>query len=209
MMIVGLTGSMAMGKTTAANYLKSLGLPVFDSDAAVHRLYEEEAVDRIEQAFPGVAKNGRVDRKRLGEAIAGSPDALARLEAIIHPMVRRMQRDFVLGEEARGSRIVVLDIPLLFESGAEQLCDAVIVISAPEAVQRERLSARKGMSPEKIDGLLQRQMPDAEKRARADFVVDSSGSIAGTREQLDRIIATLSQQEGGKIAVWRGLEIPS
>jgi len=92
MMIVGLTGSMAMGKTTAANYLKSLGLPVFDSDAAVHKLYEEEAVDRIEQAFPGVAKNGRVDRKRLGEAIAGSPDALARLEAIIHPMVRRMQR---------------------------------------------------------------------------------------------------------------------
>jgi dephospho-CoA kinase len=207
MMIVGLTGSMAMGKSTAANYLKSRGVPVFDSDAAVHALYEGEAVETIEQAFPGVAQGGRVDRKKLGEAIAGDAEALARLEAIVHPMVRRKQRDFILTEELRGADLVILDIPLLFESGAERLCDAVIVVSAPEEVQRERLAARKGMTPEKIDDLLSRQMPDAEKRARADFVVDTSGTIPESRAQLDRILATLRQQEGQKIKVWRELEI--
>jgi dephospho-CoA kinase len=207
MMIVGLTGSMAMGKSTAANYLKSLGIPVFDSDAAVHALYEGDAVEAIERAFPGVAQDGRVDRKRLGEAIAGDPEALRRLEAIVHPMVRRKQRDFVLAEEMRGTDLVILDIPLLFESGADALCDAVIVVSAPEDVQRERLATRKGMSPEKIDDLLARQMPDAEKRARADFVVDTSGTILESRAQLDRILATLRQQEGQKIDIWRQLDV--
>ncbi len=207
MVIVGLTGSMAMGKSTAANYLKSLGIPVFDSDAAVHALYEGDAVEAIERAFPGVAQGGRVDRKRLGEAIAGDPEALQRLEAIVHPMVRRKQREFVLAEEMRGAELVILDIPLLFESGADALCDAVIVVSAPEDVQRERLATRKGMSPEKIDDLLARQMPDAEKRARADFVVDTSGAIPESRAQLDRILATLRQQDGQKIDVWRELDI--
>lgn len=206
MMIVGLTGSMAMGKSTAANYLRKLGIPVFDSDAAVHALYESEAVEPIEQAFPGVAQNGRVDRKRLGEAVAGSRDALARLEAIVHPMVRRKQREFILREYARGTAITVLDIPLLFESGADALCDVVIVVSAPEHIQRKRLASRKGMTPEKIEDLLRRQMPDAEKRARADFIVDTSGPIAETRAQFDRIIAKLSPQDGDKIAVWRELE---
>ncbi len=207
MMIVGLTGSMAMGKSTAASYLKSLGIPVFDSDAAVHALYEGEAVDTIARAFPGVTHEGRVDRKRLGEIIAGDPEALARLEAIVHPMVRRKQRDFLLAAERRGADLAVLDIPLLFESGAEKLCDAVIVVSAPERIQRERLAARKGMTPEKINDLLSRQMPDAEKRARADFVVDTSGSIPESRAQIDRILATLRDQEGGKIAEWRALEV--
>jgi dephospho-CoA kinase len=207
MMIVGLTGSMAMGKSTAANYLKSLGIPVFDSDAAVHALYEGDAVEAIERAFPGVAHGGRVDRKRLSAAIAGDPEALRRLEAIVHPMVRRKQRDFVLAEEMRGTDLVILDIPLLFESGADALCDAVIVVSAPEDVQRERLATRKGMSPEKIDDLLARQMPDAEKRARADFVVDTSGTILESRAQLDRILATLRQQEGQKIDIWRQLDV--
>jgi len=207
MMIVGLTGSMAMGKSTAANYLKSLGIPVFDSDAAVHALYEGEAVQAIEQAFPGVAHDGRVDRSKLGEAIAGDPEALRRLEAIVHPLVRRKQRDFILAEEMRGSDMVILDIPLLFESGADTLCDAVIVVSAPEEVQRQRLSVRKGMTPEKIDDLLSRQMPDAEKRARADFVVDTSGTIPESRAQLDRILATLRQRTGQKIDSWRALQV--
>jgi len=207
MMIVGLTGSMAMGKSTAANYLKSLGIPVFDSDAAVHALYEGEAVQAIEQAFPGVAHDGRVDRSKLGEAVAGDPEALRRLEAIVHPLVRRKQRDFILAEEMRGSDMVILDIPLLFESGADTLCDAVIVVSAPEEVQRQRLSVRKGMTPEKIDDLLSRQMPDAEKRARADFVVDTSGTIPESRAQLDRILATLRQRTGQKIDSWRALQV--
>jgi dephospho-CoA kinase len=207
MMIVGLTGSMAMGKSTAASYLKSLGVPVFDSDAAVHALYEGEAVEAIERAFPGVAQAGAVDRKKLGEAIAGDSEALARLEAIVHPMVRRKQRDFILAEALRGAELVILDIPLLFESGADALCDAVIVVSAPEEVQRQRLGARKGMTPEKVDDLLSRQMPDAEKRARADFVVDTSGSISESRAQLDRILATLRQQEGQKIDIWRQLDV--
>jgi dephospho-CoA kinase len=207
MMIVGLTGSMAMGKSTAASYLKSLGIPVFDSDAAVHALYESEAVETIDQAFPGVAHEGRVDRRRLGEAIAGDGRALARLEAIVHPMVRRKQRNFVLTERKRGAELVVLDIPLLFESGADKLCDAVIVVSAPERVQRERLSMRKGMSPEKIDDLLSRQMPDQEKRARADFVVDTSGTLAESRAQIDRILATLCLEQGVKIAEWRALDV--
>lgn len=207
MMIVGLTGSMAMGKSTAANHLKNLGIPVFDSDAAVHALYEGEAVEEIEQAFPGVAQGGRVDRKKLAEAIAGDPEALARLEAIVHPMVRRKQRDFVLAEEMRGAELVILDIPLLFESGADKLCDAVIVVSAPEEVQRQRLAARKGMTPEKIDDLLSRQMPDAEKRGRADFVVDTSGTIPESRAQLDNILAKLRQREGQKIDVWRDLDV--
>ncbi|MFP4538972.1 MAG: dephospho-CoA kinase [Dichotomicrobium sp.] len=209
MMIVGLTGSIAMGKTTAANHLKSRGIPVFDSDAAVHALYEGEAVERIEQAFPGVVQDGRVDRQRLGAAIAGSPEALARLEAIVHPMVRAKQRDFLLAEHARGTRLAVLDIPLLYESGADALVDAVIVISAPEEVQRQRLASRRGMTPEKISDLLGRQMPDAEKRARADFLVDSSGPIPATQAQLDRIIAKLREREGEKIAVWREMDVAS
>lgn len=206
MVIVGLTGSMAMGKSTAALYLASRGIPVFDSDAAVHKLYEGEAAECIEREFPGVRAGGRIDRALLGKAVAGAPDALARLEAIVHPMVRRKQRAFVLAEADRGADMVVLDIPLLFESGADKLVDAVIVVSAAEAVQRERLAARRGLTPEKIDDLLSRQMPDAEKRARADFVVDSSGPVEITRAQLDRIIATLRERIGKKIAEWRGMQ---
>jgi dephospho-CoA kinase len=207
MMIVGLTGSMAMGKSTAARYLASLGIPVFDSDAAVHELYEHEAVDRIAEAFPGVTAEGRVDRSRLATAIAGSSDALARLESIVHPMVRRKQRDFLLDQADSGAEIAVLDIPLLFESGADELVDAVIVVSAPEHVQRKRLLGRRGMTPEKIDDLLNRQMPDAEKRARADFVVDTSGPVEATQAQLDRIIATLRERDGEKLAAWRAMEL--
>ena len=207
MMIVGLTGSMAMGKSTAAEYLKRFDIPVFDSDGAVHAIYEGEAVEAIDQAFPGVAEGGRVNRKTLGEAIAGDPAALARLEAIVHPLVRRKQRDFVLAEQACGADLVILDIPLLFESGADKLCDAVIVVSAPAQAQRERLAARKGMTPEKVDELLARQMPDAEKRARADFVVDTGGTIPQSRAQLDRIIATLRHRDGDMIDVWRKLEV--
>jgi len=207
MMIIGLTGSMAMGKTTAANYLKSLDIPIFDSDGAVHALYEGEAVGVIGQAFPGAVEDGRVNRKKLAEAISGEREALARLEAIVHPLVRCKQRDFILAHADQGANLVVLDIPLLFESGADQLVDAVIVVSAPEAVQRERLAGRPGLTPARIDDLLSRQMPDADKRARADFVVDSSGPVADTRAQLDAIIAKLRLQTGSQIAVWREMKI--
>ncbi len=207
MVIVGLTGSMAMGKSTAARYLASLGIPVFDSDAVVHALYEGEAVERIEKEFSGVSEQGRVDRSRLSEAIAGSSDAIARLEAIVHPMVRRKQREFILREAEQGVGLVILDIPLLFESSADALVDAVIVVSAPEPVQRERLAARRGLTPEKIDDLLGRQMPDADKRARADFVVDSSGPMKATYAQLDCIMATLRERRGGKIAKWRDMQL--
>ncbi len=207
MMIVGLTGSMAMGKTTAAKYLKSRNIPVFDSDGAVHALYEGEAVGAIGGAFPGAIEDGRVNRKRLAEAISGEPEALARLERIVHPLVRCKQRDFILAHADQGTDLVVLDIPLLFESGADQLIDAVIVVSAPEAVQRERLAGRPGLTPARIDDLLSRQMPDVDKRARADFVVDSSGPVADTRAQLDAIIAKLRRQSGSKIAVWREMQI--
>ena len=205
--IIGLTGSMAMGKSNAARYLARLGIPVFDSDAAVHSLYEGEAVERIENEFPGVSEEGRVDRARLSEAIAGSSDAIGRLEAIVHPLVRRKQRELILREAEHGAGMVVLDIPLLFESGADALVDAVIVVSAPEAVQRERLAARRGLTPEKIDDLLGRQTPDADKRARADFVVDSSGPMEATYAQLDRIIAKLRERKGGKIAIWRDMQL--
>ena len=207
MMIVGLTGSMAMGKTTAAKYLKSRDIPVFDSDGAVHALYEGEAVGAIGEAFPGAIEDGRVNRKRLAEAISGEPEALARLERVVHPLVRRKQRDFILACADQGAELVVLDVPLLFESGADQLVDAVIVVSAPEAIQRERLAGRPGLTPARIDDLLSRQMSDVEKRTRADFVVDSSGPVADTRAQLDAIIAKLRLQTGKKIGVWRDMQV--
>ncbi len=207
MMIVGLTGSMAMGKTTAAEYLKSRDIPVFDSDGAVHALYEGEAVGAIGEAFPGAIEDGRVNRKRLAEAISGEPEALARLERIVHPLVRRKQRDFILSHADQGAELVVLDVPLLFESGADQLVDAVIVVSAPETIQRERLAGRPGLTPARIDDLLSRQMPDVEKRTRADFVVDSSGPVADTRAQLDAFIAKLRLQTGTKIGVWLDMQV--
>jgi dephospho-CoA kinase len=191
MLIVGLTGSLGMGKTTAAAHLRARGLPVFDADAEVHRLYATTAAPLIEAAFPGVTRDGRVDRERLAAALMAEPKRFAELEAIVHPLVRASERAFLNEEAARGSAIAVLEIPLLFETGADAKVDATIVVSAPADVQRRRLLLREGFDEAKIKSLLARQMPDAEKRARADFVVDTSQSIEANGAKLDAIIEEL------------------
>lgn len=203
MLIIGLTGSIAMGKSTAAAYLRSIGVPCFDSDLAVHRLYAGAAAPLVEDAFPGTLVNGVVDREALARMVSASPAALARLEAIIHPLVRAAQRDFLLREAEAGAEMAALDIPLLFESGAHALVDAVIVVSAPAEIQRQRLMARPGFSAAKIDALLARQMPDGEKRASADFVVDTGGSIEDSRAQLDNIIKALKKWPQVALAEWQ------
>jgi dephospho-CoA kinase len=197
MLIVGLTGSIGMGKSTAAAHLRARGLPVFDADAEVHRLYAGgKAVERIERAFPGTTTSEGVDRGKLSAALVAFPERLRELEAIVHPMVREAERSFLRNEAKRGTPIAVLEIPLLFEAAVDRLVDAVIVLTAPPEVQRERLLKRAGLSPEKLDKLLARQMPDAEKRARADFVVDTSGPVEATQAQLDGIVAALRSWSG-------------
>jgi dephospho-CoA kinase len=197
MIVVGLTGSIGMGKSTAAAHLRARGLPVFDADAEVHRLYAGgKAVERIERAFPGTTTAEGVDRGKLSAALIAYPERLRELEAIVHPMVREAERTFLRAEAKRGTRVAVLEIPLLFETELNRLTDAVIVLSAPAEIQRARLMERPGMSAAKLAQLIARQMPDAEKRARADFVVDTGGSIEESRAQLDGIIAALQSWSG-------------
>ena len=191
MLIVGLTGSLGMGKTTAAAHLRARGLPVFDTDAEVHRLYATSAARVIEAAFPGTTRDGKVDRGKLADALIAEPTRFAELEAIVHPLVRASERAFVNDEAARGTAIAVLEIPLLFETGADKKVDATIVVSAPAEIQRRRLLLREGLDEEKIKSLLARQMPDAEKRERADFVVDTGRSVEASNAELDAIIAEL------------------
>jgi dephospho-CoA kinase len=192
MFIIGLTGSLGMGKSATARLFAEEGVPVHDADAVVHRLYEREAVPAIESAFPGTTANGRVDRERLGARVLGDPDALHRLEAIVHPLVQQAERQLLAKAEERGETVVVLDIPLLFETGADQRVDAVVVVSAPADVQYSRVLARPGMTLEKLEAILQKQMPDAEKRRRADFVVETSGSFDAARAQVRAILAAIA-----------------
>jgi len=192
MFILGLTGSIGMGKSTTAAFFAEAGVPVHDSDAAVHRLYQGEAVGPVEAAFPGVAVDGRIDRARLAAQLVGHPDALGRLEAIVHPLVRAATQRFVQEQAAKGTRVILLDIPLLFETGGEKNVDAVVVVSASAKVQRARVLARSGMTAEKLDALLARQMPDAEKRARAHFVVDTSGSFDSASAQVHGILRAIA-----------------
>jgi dephospho-CoA kinase len=191
MLIVGLTGSLGMGKTTAAAHLRARGLPVFDADAEVHRLYATAAVAPIEEAFPGTTRDGKVDREKLAALLVAEPKRFMKLEAIVHPLVRASERAFLNEEAARGTEIVVLEIPLLFETGADHRVDATIVVSAPGDVQRQRLMSREGFDEKKIERLLARQMPDAEKRLHADFVVDTGRGIEPMNAALDAIIAKL------------------
>lgn len=202
MLIVGLTGSIGMGKSTAAGRFVANGIAVFDADAEVHRLYGAEAASLIEAAFPGTVANGVVERARLAEAVLGDGDAIAKLEAIVHPLVRASERDFLRAQRERGAEMAVLEIPLLFETGAERLVDVTVVISAPQNVQRERVMARPGMTVEKFERLMANQMPDAEKRARADFVVDSSGPVEETGAEIDRIIESLRDRGGDAWRLW-------
>lgn len=194
MLVVGLTGSIGMGKSTAAARFRDHGVAVFDADAEVHRLYDGPLVAAIERAFPGVTVDGRVDRPKLSRALVQSPGDFARLESIVHPAVREAERVFLKSEHARGAKIAVLEIPLLFESGGDALVDAVVVVSAEANVQRRRVLQRPGMTDEKLASLLQRQTPDAEKRRRADFVVDTSGETADCDAQIDAILPKLANR---------------
>ncbi len=202
MIVVGLTGSIGMGKSNAARVLRFLGVPVYDADAEVHRIYAKggAAVAPVARAFPGAVRDGSVDRAKLSEMLRADPAAVARLEKIVHPPVRRIQDRFIRGLRLRREPIAVLDIPLLFETGGEKRCDAVIVVSAPAYLQRQRVLRRPGMSEAKLDLLLGRQMPDAEKRRRADFVVHTNRGYRDTLLALKRIIRQLlSRGSGDKV----------
>jgi dephospho-CoA kinase len=188
MFVLGLTGSLGMGKSATAQMFAEEGVPVHDADAAVHRLYEGEAVPLIEAAFPGTTQNGKVDRDKLGQRVLGDAAALKRLEAIVHPLVRKAEERFLGEAEDQGAAVAVLDIPLLFETGGDKRCDAVVVVSAPAEVQRERVLRRPGMSEQKFAAIIAKQMPDADKRARADFVVDSGQGLDHARAQVRDIL---------------------
>jgi len=193
--VLCLTGSLGMGKSTAARFFAEAGVPVHDSDAVVHALYEGEAVPAIEQAFPGSTSGGKVDRAKLASLVLNDPAALARLEAIVHPLVSVSRDRFLAAAQARGAAVVVLDVPLLFESAMERRCDAVVVVSAPPEVQRQRAFERPGMTEEKFAAILAKQMPDAEKRRRADFIVDSSKDFDHARAQVRDILRAATKMK--------------
>ena len=193
MIVIGLTGSLGMGKSATALMFAEAGVPVHDADATVHRLYESDAVEPIQAAFPGVTSDGRIDREKLSLRVLNDAAALRRLEAIVHPLVRREEERFLAEAEARGARCAVLDIPLLFETGADQRVDVVVVVSAPFEEQRRRVLRRPGMTAERFERLLVKQLPDAEKRRRADFVVDTSQGFDSARAQVRAILQNLER----------------
>jgi dephospho-CoA kinase len=192
--ILGLTGSVGMGKSTAATMLKRMRVPVYDADAAVHRMMAKggSAVAAVAVAFPGVENNGAIDRAALGRRVFGDDTAMRRLEAIIHPMVRADESRFLEAMRRRGTKLVVMDVPLLFESGRQQRYDATMVISAPAFLQRARVLARPGMTAARFAAILARQMPDAAKRQRADFIVTSGLGRAVTWRQLRCVLRALA-----------------
>jgi len=191
--ILCLTGSLGMGKSKTAQFFAEAGVPVHDADAVVHALYAGEAAPAIESAFPGATVDGKVDRAKLAAMVLGDAAALARLEAIVHPLVARARDQFLVEAQASGAPVVVLDIPLLFETGGEGGCDAVVVVSAPPDMQRRRAFDRPGMTEQKFAALLAKQMPDAEKRRRADFIVDSSQSFEHARAQVRDILQAVAR----------------
>jgi len=188
MFVLGLTGSVAMGKSTTARFFAEEGVPVHDADQVVHRLYENEAVPLIEAAFPGTTVDGKVDRVKLGSRVMGDLAALRQLEAIVHPLVWDAELRFLAEAHAKGAPVVLLDIPLLFETGGDAKVDAVVVATAPPEVQRARVLERPGMTEQKLQAMLARQLPDSEKRRRADFIVDTSRGFDDAREQVREIL---------------------
>jgi len=194
MKVIGLTGSIAMGKSETVRMFAESGVPVFDSDAAVHALYAKDgaAVAPLRKAFPHAISNDAVDREALSAILTRAPQRLAELEAIVHPLVRRAQQQFLELHRARGTPLVLLDIPLLFETQRENEVDIIVVVSAPADIQRARAMARPGMTPEKLETILARQMPDAEKRKRADFIVDSSQGLDHARGEVRHILERLA-----------------
>jgi dephospho-CoA kinase len=188
MIVLGLTGSVAMGKSTTAGFFAEAGVPVHDADSVVHRLYEGDAVPVVEAAFPGTTADGKIDRVKLGSRVMGDLAALRQLEAIVHPMVQDAERRFLAEAEAKGAPVVVLDIPLLFETGGDSRVDAVVVATAPAEVQRARAMTRSGMTEQRFEAMVARQMPDSEKRLRADFLVDTSHGFDDARAQVRAIL---------------------
>jgi dephospho-CoA kinase len=195
MIIIGLTGSIGMGKSTVAKMFAEAGAPAFDSDAAVHAFYAPggAAVASVGEAFPGTVRDGAIDRAALSAEVVNNDNAIAKLERIVHPLVRQAQAAFLQSNRDAGVGAVVLDIPLLFESGGSALVDKIVVGSAPAEVQRARVLSRPGMTEEKFEGLLARQLLDAEKRARADFVIDTSGEFDATRAQVRAVLDALRE----------------
>jgi len=192
MFILGLTGSLGMGKSATAKMFVEEGVPVHDADAVVHRLYDGEATPQIEAVFPGTTKDGKVDREKLGKRVLGDAAAIKRLEQIVHPLVGAASARFLAEAERKGAAVAVLDVPLLFETGGDSRCDAVVVVSAPADVQRTRAFERPGMSEGKLAAILAKQMPDEEKRARADFVVDTSKGFDAARAQVRDILKAVA-----------------
>lgn len=191
MRILGLTGSIGMGKSTTAKLFVEAGVPVYDADAAVHKIYEGEAAPAIEAAFPGTTVGGKVDRAKLSAKVVQDPAAIKQLEGIVHPMLGASRQKFLDEAERSGAPVVVMDIPLLFETGGEKRVDAVVVVSTDPATQRERILARGTMTNEALDAILARQLPDAEKRKRADFVVDTSHGLEPVRAAIRDILAAV------------------
>jgi dephospho-CoA kinase len=188
MIILGLTGSIGMGKSTTAKLFVEAGVPVYDADATVHRLYEGEAAPAIEAAFPGSTVGGKVDRTRLSAQVVHDPAAMRRLEQIVHPMLGASRQKFLEDAEQSGAPVAVVDVPLLFETGGEKRVDAVVVVTTTPDIQRERILARDNMTAEKLDAIIARQLPDAEKRKRADFVVDTSHGLDPVRVRIRDIL---------------------
>jgi dephospho-CoA kinase len=193
MIILGLTGSIGMGKSTTAKLFAEADVPVYDADAAVHRLYEGEAVSAIEAAFPGTTANGRVDRNRLSAQVVHDPSAMRRLEQIVHPMLGASRQKFLDDAERSGAPVAVVDVPLLFETGGEKRVDAVVVVTTTPEIQRQRILSRDNMTGEKLDAILARQLPDAEKRKRADFVVDTSDGLDHVRARIRDILVEVGK----------------
>lgn len=188
MIILGLTGSIGMGKSTTAKLFAEAGVPVYDADATVHRLYEGEAVPAIEAAFPGTTADGKVDRARLSARVVHDPAAMKQLEGIVHPMLGASRQKFLDDAEQSGAPVAVVDVPLLFETGGEKRVDAVVVVTTTPEIQRQRILARDNMTGEKLAAILARQLPDAEKRKRADFVVDTSHGLDPVRARIRDIL---------------------
>ena len=197
MIIAGLTGSIAMGKSTVAAMFAALGAPVFDADESVRAFYAGEGAQAVEAMFPGVLVEGRVDRGRLAEAALGDPAALERLEALVHPAVAAARARFLARAAGEGRRLAIVDVPLLLETGGDLAVDLVVVVSAPEAVQRGRALSRAGMHDVKLDAIMLRQMTDSEKRRRAHFVIDTSGSLERTRAQARQFLRAVAAMERG------------
>jgi dephospho-CoA kinase len=193
MLILGLTGSIGMGKSTTAKLFAEAGVPVYDADAAVHKIYEGEAAPAIEAAFPGTTAGGKVDRVKLSAQVLHNPAAIKQLEQIVHPMLGASRQKFLDDAERSGAPVAVVDVPLLFETGGEKRVDAVVVVTTSPETQRERILARDNMTGEKLDAILARQLPDAEKRKRADFVVDTSHGLDPVRARIRDILAEVAK----------------